>query len=114
MYTWFSRWLCQIADNIKISADDIETRSFAYWAKAMLFEFAGSIDAVARFFLRIRAKCSWRYDQLRSHFVKNEFDSSLDMNVMTLIDLNDEDRKRYTEDLIKRRRVAHLRDLEGG
>jgi len=114
MYTKLSRWLCQKADSIKISAEDIENRSFAYWMKAMLFDIAGDIDAIAKIVQRVKAKYSWRCDQLRSRFVKNELDSSLDMNVKTIINLEDEDRAKYSKDLIKRRWKTHMRDLEGG
>lgn len=43
---------------------------------------------------------------------KDEFHASLDMNVRACFDMNEKDRNEYIIDLIRRRNIAHERDLE--
>jgi len=42
---------------------------------------------------------------------KDEFHSSLSMDVFAMSDMNKADRERYLRDLAKRRKIAHERDL---
>lgn len=48
----------------------------------------------------------------RAFVRKNEFHNSLDMDVRSMYDMNTEDRQRYIADLIRRRNIAHERDID--
>ena len=50
----------------------------------------------------------WWY---RSFIRKNEFHSSLNMDVEAMMVMNEEELKRYFNDLARRRRIAHNRDF---
>jgi hypothetical protein len=41
---------------------------------------------------------------------KNEFDSSLDMDIEAMRGMNEEKEKRYLDNLVRRRSIAHKRD----
>lgn len=48
----------------------------------------------------------------RLYIRKDEFHKSLDLDLKLMMDLNKEDQKKYLLDLIRRRDIAHRRDLE--
>ena len=48
----------------------------------------------------------------RLYIRKDEFHKSLDLDLKLMVDLNKEDQKKYLLDLIRRRDIAHRRDLE--
>jgi hypothetical protein len=76
-----------------------------------LFDLADAIDIICLPFLRIRSELLWRYNQIRSRFVKNEFDHSLDMDLNTLLYLNKVETTKYIDDLIRKRMTTHEKDL---
>lgn len=43
---------------------------------------------------------------------ENEFDKSLNLNGFKMVNMSREDRKKYLENLIKRRNLAHELDLK--
>ena len=43
---------------------------------------------------------------------KDEFHSSLDMDVMAMLDMNKKDRDKYINNLMIRRNIAHEKDIE--
>lgn len=57
--------------------------------------------------LKHRPRLWWNKLFIRS----NEFHSSLDMDAYALVDMNENDRKKYIADLIRRRNIAHERDM---
>lgn len=57
--------------------------------------------------LRHRPRLLWHRLWIR----KNEFHRSLSMDVDALLVMNESDRIAYMEDLIRRRNIAHKRDL---
>lgn len=61
-----------------------------------------------RFFWNRGIKLFWYRLWIR----KNEFDHSLDLDVDAIRGMNEGQLRRYVEDLIRRRMVAHKRDLE--
>ena len=42
---------------------------------------------------------------------KDEFHSSLDMDGAAMLEMNKQERKKYLADLVRRREIAHQRDL---
>ncbi len=57
--------------------------------------------------LRHRPGLWWNRAWIR----KDEFDQSLNMDARVLVDMSEEDRKKYISDLVRRRNIAHERDL---
>ena len=43
---------------------------------------------------------------------KDEFHSSLEMDARAMLEMDKEERKKYINDLVKRRQIAHDRDME--
>ena len=58
--------------------------------------------------LKHRPRLIWHKTFIR----EDEFDNSLDMDGYAMMDMNKEDRKKYLNDLTRRRRIAHERDME--
>ena len=58
--------------------------------------------------LKHRPRLMWHKLFIR----EDEFDNSLDMDGYAMLDMNKEDRKKYLNDLTRRRRIAHERDME--
>lgn len=54
-----------------------------------------------------RPRLWWRRAWIR----KDEFDPSLNMDSRVLVAMNEKDRKKYISDLVRRRNIAHERDL---
>lgn len=52
-------------------------------------------------------KLNWNKLYIR----KNEFHSSLDLDGEAMSHMNDKEREKYILDLVKRRNIAHYRDL---
>jgi len=50
----------------------------------------------------------WWY---RLYIRKDEFHHSLDLDHKVMLNMNDKERKKYLDDLVKRREIAHKRDL---
>lgn len=111
MNTRLSQWLIDKADNINIAADDIQTKSLRYLTRLFLLDLASVIDETVQPFLWLKAKFLWKCDQLRSKLTKDEEDQSLGMNLEVILDLNEKDRKKYDQDLTRRRRIAHEKEL---
>ena len=42
---------------------------------------------------------------------KDEFHKSLDMNGVAMLEMNKKERKKYITDLVRRREIAHQRDI---
>jgi hypothetical protein len=57
--------------------------------------------------LKTRIKLWWDRLWIR----KDEFHSSLDMNMEAMLEMTDKQREEYLNDLAKRRHIAHERDL---
>ena len=57
--------------------------------------------------LKHRPRLFWHRLWIR----KNEFHKSLNQDFEALMDMNEADRDKYTKDLIRRRKIAHNRDL---
>ncbi|MGM0408844.1 MAG: hypothetical protein ACQERU_12740 [Bacteroidota bacterium] len=47
----------------------------------------------------------------RLYIRKDEFHRSLDMDGATMLEMNEQERKKYLADLVRRREIAHQRDL---
>lgn len=47
----------------------------------------------------------------RLYIRKDEFHRSLDMDGAAMLEMNEQERKKYLEDLVRRREIAHQRDL---
>lgn len=63
----------------------------------------------AKMFLRSRSRLLWNKLYIR----KDEFHSSLDLDGEALQTMNEEQGKKYQLDLVRRRNIAHKKDLEG-
>jgi hypothetical protein len=57
--------------------------------------------------LKHRPKLFWDALYVR----EDEFHKSTDMDIVAMMDMNKEDRSKYTRDLCRRRDIAHRRDL---
>ncbi|PCI19827.1 hypothetical protein COB64_02930 [Candidatus Wolfebacteria bacterium] len=62
----------------------------------------------AKWYIRGRLKLFWSRLWIR----KNEFHSSLDMDVQFMFTMNERQQEKYLDDLTRRRNVAHRRDME--
>lgn len=112
MYTRLSMWLCQLAANLGCVRGIGSNRYI--WRRLLrdvLYDTASNIDAVAKVYLHIRARCLWARDRFRSRLAKDEFDRSLSMDTEILLYLNKKDQKRYQQDLARRRKQFHERSL---
>lgn len=58
--------------------------------------------------LRHRPRLIWNSLYIR----KDEFHSSLDMDVIAMLDMNKKDRDKYINNLMIRRNIAHEKDIE--
>lgn len=112
MHSRLSQWFFRIAAGIQTKVT--EKKSAAYQLKSFLFGIADMLDDIVELLLRIKAKYSWRCDQIRSRFIKDEFDRSLDINTETYLHLSQEDQAKYDQDLLRRRMIAHERDFTDG
>lgn len=79
--------------------------------KTFIFNLGRAIDIFFDFCLRIRAYVLWFGQVIRSRFTNNEFDLSFSIDLKITLYLSEKERERYQEDLIKRRRRAHLKDM---
>lgn len=111
MYSKLSRWLNQMAMAIELPQNDARLRYSAICSRNRLFAWANAIDSVHLVFLRLRAKVLWRYDQVRSYLIKDEFDRSLDINTEIALYLSKNERSAYMTNLYRRRQKAHNRDI---
>ena len=59
-------------------------------------------------FIRSRIRLLWSHSYIR----KDEFHSSLDMDIEALITMNEKQKEKYVMDLVKRRNIARQRDLD--
>jgi len=57
--------------------------------------------------LRTRIKIAWDKLWIR----EDEFHSSLDMDINSMLDMDDKERDDYLKDLTKRRNIAHKNDI---
>jgi len=58
--------------------------------------------------LKHRPRLIWNSLYIR----KNEFHKSLEIDMKSVIDMSEKDRKQYFENLTKRREIAHYRDFK--
>ena len=58
--------------------------------------------------LRHRPRLLWNMAWVR----RDEFHRSLNMDLFAMLDMNKKDRSAYIMDLVRRREIAHNRDLE--
>ncbi len=60
--------------------------------------------------MKLRSRFRWWWARL---FVrKDEFHPTLDMNYVCMLGMTEEQKKAYLSDLVRRRQIAHERDLE--
>ena len=60
----------------------------------------------------MRLKTRLRLFWFRLWIRRDEFDCFLSMDPLALMGMNDKEQEKYIHDLIRRRRIAHERDLE--
>ena len=75
------------------------TGPFVWWAGKLKYQLK---------MLKHRPRLLWHKLFIR----EDEFDKSLDMDGYAMMDMNKEDRKKYLNDLSRRRRIAHEQDME--
>lgn len=75
---------------------------------------AGLVDVIVSWvryqarMLKHRPKMIWN----RAFIRRDEFHRSLNMDVFAMCDMTDADRQRYIADMIRRRNIAHERDID--
>lgn len=100
---WHHRWRMFIIKTRR-TARELKWSIFDLWYK--IKDFPGKTK---RRIWNKRILLTWNRLWIR----KDEFDRSLNMDVNALLEMNDEEREHYVWDLIRRRQIAHDRDLVG-
>lgn len=75
---------------------------FTFYSRALFSEICNAVSYSVMFF-RSRIKLLWYRLWIRS----NQFHKSLDTDLDILLTTNDEQREKYSEELSKRRKLAH-------
>jgi len=78
-----------------------------YWFFVILRIKIFDFFSYVQMFLSSRIRLIWS----RIYIRRNEFHSSLDIDHRLLLTMNNKQREKYTNDLIRRRNIAHERDL---
>lgn len=79
-----------------------------YFFRILWLEIKALPGKTKRLFWNRGIKLQWN----RLYVRKDEFHSSLDMDVGAMLDMNPKQRARYIQDLVRRRQIAHKRDLD--
>jgi hypothetical protein len=94
-----------IVDAIVLKRKGIGFRSQLKWYWDKLYARADWSYGIRTFWIKRKLK------RQENYIPKNEFDSSLDLDLATLLALNDEDSYKYIKGITRRRRLAHEQEM---